>query len=177
MKNNNPKILVLSDMKSTSDKVLKNTLELAKLVNGNVSFFHVKKPTEVVERESQLSAVRTINEKYIATDKEIKSLIDSVSENEKTKITYNYAFGNIKEEIRTKINEIKPDIVVLGKRKPKVLKFIGDNVTDFVLNKYNGPVMIASEHKVLEAKKDLSLGILNQSDKIVENTLCFFGFS
>ena len=32
------------------------------MIDGEVDFFCVKKPTDIVEKESQLSAIRTINE-------------------------------------------------------------------------------------------------------------------
>ena len=105
------------------------------MINGEVELFHVKSATEIVESESQLSAVRNINEQYIVADKKIKGLLEPISKDYHLKVKYKYAFGNVKDEIEKYINKVKPDIIVLGKRKSKALSFIGDNITDFVLKK------------------------------------------
>ena len=61
-------ILVLSDIDKSANTILKNAINLAKIVDGDVNFFCVKKPTEIVEKDSQLSAMRAINEKFLETD-------------------------------------------------------------------------------------------------------------
>jgi len=72
---NNYKILVLSDLKSTSNTTLKSTISLAKMIGGDIEFFHAKKPTDVVKNENQLSAMRAINANYNETDKKIRDLV------------------------------------------------------------------------------------------------------
>lgn len=158
---NRYKILVLSDLQRNAITTLNNSVELAKIINGDIEFFHVKKPTDVVERESQLSAIRTINEKYIKTDNQIKCLLAPISNNEELNVNYKYAFGNVKEEIINRINEVKPDVIVIGKRKAKALRLLGDNFTDFVLKKYQGAIMIVSDKNAIESNKGISLGFLN----------------
>ena len=49
----------------------------------------------------------------------------------------NFSFGNIKDEIRTYIKDTKPDIIVLGQRDSKPLKFIGDSITHFLLKEFS----------------------------------------
>lgn len=161
MKNNKYKILVLSDLKKSTKKTLQSSIGLAKIIDGDIEFFNVTKPSEVVYIESQLSAVRNINEQQAGTKKKIQNLIKPFSEDNSVKINYKYAFGNVKNEIERCIEDCKPDIIVLGKRKSKVISFIGDNVTDFVLNKFDGAVLIASNENVLDSEKELSLGLLN----------------
>ena len=46
---NTSKILVLSDLKDSKLSVIRNAVSLAKLIDGNIHVFHVKKPTEIVE--------------------------------------------------------------------------------------------------------------------------------
>ncbi len=79
MKNNRYKILVLSDLKNSTNSTLKSSVSLAKMINGDVDFFHVKKATDIVEYESQLSAIRTINKLHTTTSTEIQHLIDTIS--------------------------------------------------------------------------------------------------
>jgi len=162
MKNYN--ILVLSDMKSTTKNLVKSTIGLAKMIDGKVDFFHVKKPTDVVEKENQLSAMRAINDDYTSTRKKVQKLLDSVSEEYDTDISFNFSFGNVKDEIVKYIQETKPDIIVLGKRKATPFNFIGDNITQLVLQKHEGVIMIASPKNILDPNKELSLGILNGTE-------------
>ena len=49
------------------------------MIDGDIKFFHVKKPSDVVERESQLSAMRTINQEQIITGKKIQEALDPIS--------------------------------------------------------------------------------------------------
>jgi hypothetical protein len=44
------KILVLSDLKASASLTIKNTVEFAKMLDGDVELFHVKSAAEIVER-------------------------------------------------------------------------------------------------------------------------------
>ncbi|MEO9572271.1 MAG: universal stress protein [Polaribacter sp.] len=168
------KILVLSDLNETTSNTIKSSVSLAKIVDGNIDFFYVKKPTEVVEKESQLSAMRTINKEYLSIDKKIKTIINPISNNYNVVINHNFAIGNLKNEIDQFIDKNKPDIIVLGKRKTKVLNFIGDNITPFILKKHKGTIVISDENNPLEPNKDLSLGVFNYTkskNTVSENIL------
>ncbi|WP_299117384.1 universal stress protein [uncultured Winogradskyella sp.] len=171
MKDRKYKILVLSDLKESTQVTLKNTIGLAKMINGSIEFFHVTKPTDIVNSDSQLSAKRNINRQFIATDKKIKQLLDPVLLDYDINIKHKYAIGNVKSEIEKRINALKPDIVVLGKRKPKVLNFIGDNVTDYILKHYKGAVMIASKDNIIDFDSQLSIGALNDFEEAFNKDL------
>lgn len=166
MKNNNYKILVLSDLKDTTIEAIKNTVNLAKIIGGDIHLFHIKKPTDIVERESQLSALRTINEKYNNTKKQIEHFVNYTHKAHDISINYSYAFGNIKNEIEDYILKNKPDIIVLGKRKSKQVNVAGDNITDYVLKVHKGITMISGNQNVIEPHQDLSLGVLNVSETL-----------
>ena len=168
MKNKKSKILVLSDLKESTAIVLKSSVSLAKMIDGNIDLFHVIKPTDVVQKESQLSAFRTINEKHNATKKDIQNFINPLSEAYGIHINYSYTFGNVKNEIREYIANNKPDIIVLGKRTSKTFKVMGDSITQFVLKEYDGVIMIAADDNALEPNRNLSLGFLNDIDESFE---------
>lgn len=170
MNTNKYKILVLSDLNKNTDSILKNTVSLSKMINADIDFFHVKKPTDIVERESQLSAMRTINKEQIATKKKIKDFLDPFSKSYDVKINFTFVIGNVKHEIKEYIKASKPDIIVLGKRKVKALKFVGNNITDLVLKTHLGAVMIASNKNILEPKKEFCLGLLNSKEQSFEKT-------
>ncbi|GAA4896018.1 hypothetical protein GCM10023311_21000 [Flaviramulus aquimarinus] len=161
MKTNKYKILVLSDLNKNTDSILKNTVSLSKMIDAEIDFFHVKKPIDIVERESQLSAMRVINKEQLGTKKKIQEFLDPFSKSYDVNINFTFAFGNIKHEIKEHIKTVKPDIIVLGKRKAKTMRFIGDNITDFVLKTHKGAIMIASSENVLEPKKEFNLGLFN----------------
>ncbi len=155
------KILVLSDLSSSSRMVLKSTVSLAKMIDGSIELFHVKKLTDIVEIENQLSAMRTINQEQNVTSNKIRDLIAPISKDYDVNINHTFSFGNVKHEIEEYIKEHQPDIIVLGKRKSKAFNLIGDNITDFVLKKHNGVIMIAADKNPIEPNEAISLGVLN----------------
>lgn len=157
------KILVLSDLKKNTQNVLKSAVSFAKIINADIHFFYTKKPTEVIKNDNQLSAKRAINEESFSIDKKIKKLLSSFSEDNNTTINYSFTVGNVKNEIGNYLDKNNPDIIFLGKRKSKSFNFLGDNLTDFVLQKHKGSVIIASKENILEPHKKLSLGFLNET--------------
>lgn len=161
MKSKTYKILALSNLNDSTETILKSTISLAKIINGEIHLFYVKQPTELIQMENQLSAKRTINREQIVTDKKIQNIVQPFIDQYEVKIGYSFAFGNIKEEIENVINEYKPDIVVLGKRKPKSMALFGDSIIQFVLKKHNGYIMITADENPIEPNKHISLGFLN----------------
>ncbi|WP_452224868.1 universal stress protein [Lacinutrix chionoecetis] len=168
MKNNKYKILVLSDLKESSKSLLTSTVSLAKMVGGDISLFHVTKPSEVVERDNQLSAMRSISKEQITLNSKIENLLEPINKDFGLDIKFSSTFGNLKNEIETCIKTHKPDIIVLGKRKAKTFNFIGDNLIDTVLKNHKGTVLIASGERPLQPNQDISLGVFNK--KINTNT-------
>jgi len=165
MKNNKYKILVLSDLKKSTSTTLKTAVSLAKMIDGDIELFYVKKPIDIVEKENQLSAIRTINEIHTLTRKKIEKLINSISEEYEMNIRYSFTFGNIKNEISNRIKKVNPDIIVLGKKSKSSISLVGDNLTNFVLSEHDGIVLLASNRNTFEPNKELSLGVLNNSDE------------
>lgn len=161
MKTRKYKITVLSDLKDTALESLNSTISLAKMIDAEIEVFHVKKPTDIVTSDSQLSAFRIINEQHTVTKKKLDNLISSVSVTNGLNINYSYTFGNVKNEIEDYITTNKPDIIVLGKRKSKSIKLTGDSLTDFIIKTYKGVILITGNESILELNQELSLGVLN----------------
>lgn len=179
MKKNKYKILVLSDMKKSTSTILKSAVSLAKMINGDIQMFYVRKPTDIIVKENQLSAMRTINKAYHRTEKKIQDIIEPISNEYGVNIQSSFSFGNVKDEILLYINEHKPDIIVLGKRKSKTFNFIGDRATDVILKSFEGVVMISDSKNTLNPNGTLSLGLLNNkkntinvnfAENLIENT-------
>jgi nucleotide-binding universal stress UspA family protein len=160
------KILVLSNLDSSTQPILKSAISMANMIDGEIEVFSVTKPTDVVNRDNQLSAIRTINNQHTATGKKMKNLIDPIVKDYNTKIKHSFVFGNVKNEIENIIKERKPDVIVLGKRKSTPLKLIGDNVTQFVFNSFKGTILIAADKTTLEPNKEISLGMLNNIEPL-----------
>jgi len=165
MKQKTYKILVLSDLKNSVNSALNNSVSLAKMINADVDFFHVKKATEIVETDNQLSAKRTINRVHFDIDKKIEKLVKPFITNHDLKINTIFSFGNVKDEILKRIEKSQPDIIVLGQRKGNAFKILGDNMANFILKNYNGTILIASEKNGLEPQKELALGVLNSVEE------------
>ncbi len=163
MKKRTYKIVVLSDLNNVTDRMLKNTVKFAKIIHGEITIFNIKRPTEIVDIDNQLSAMRSINTEHSAIDRQLSELIAPISKSQEIDIKYSFVFGNIKDEISNYIKEHSPDIIVLGRRKYKPLSFIGDGITEFVLETFDGPVLIASGEHDLEPGEKLSFGVLNDS--------------
>ena len=155
------KIVVLSDLGKSTSTALKSSISLAKMINGDIEIFSVKKPTDIIGKENQLSAMRTLNDEHTVISKKLQTLTAKASKDYDIDIKYSFSFGNVKNEIEDFIKDRRPDIVVLGKRITHPLNFIGDGITPFVLNIFKGAIMIGADKNALEPNKEISLGMLN----------------
>ena len=163
------KILVLSKADSSTLGILRNAVNLAKIITGEVTLCCVKKATDVVENENQLSAIRSINQEYFKIDNQLLSTIAKIANDENIKIAHKLSFGNLKEEIRKQIKENKPDVIVLGKQKSKIFSFFGDNIINFILKEFSGTVLITSEKLEIPANTELCLGLLHENEHQLDN--------
>jgi hypothetical protein len=161
MKEKKFKILILSDLKQHTTSTVKSALSLSRIFGADVDLFHVKKPTDVVATDSQLSAMRCLNQEINAAQKNIKELINPLCKTYGVNIASYFEIGNVKAEIGAYIKNTKPDVIVLGKRQPKILKFTGDSITDFILKTYNGSIVVVSDENTLSTEKDFQIGLLN----------------
>ena len=161
MKKTKKKILVISDLKQSTDTTLKSAISLSKLIHADIEFFHVKRPTEVVDSHNQLSAVRTINAAYRETENKIKAITSTYADKYDVNINYDLIIGNVKHELEAYFKTSKPDIIVLGKKQSSAIKLIGDDIISFIIKEFKGTVMIAGKEHALHPKNILSLGVLN----------------
>ncbi|RPD96571.1 universal stress protein [Aureibaculum marinum] len=165
MKTDKYKILVLSDLKKTASTTLESSVSLANMINAEIELFYVKKQIEIV-KGSKSSKNKAIKEEDESIKKKIETLIDPISRAYNIAINYKYSQGKLKVEILKRINDYKPDVIVLGQRDSSPLQLIGDSVTQFVLKKFNGNVLIAANENALVPNEKVSLGVLDGSCKI-----------
>jgi nucleotide-binding universal stress UspA family protein len=166
MKSNKYKILVLSDLKETSNQTLNYAANLSKEIGAEVEFFYVKKATEIIDTENPLCALREISDVCNKTEKKIKTFVTPISKQAGVYIKTAFAFGNVKNEIENCIKNSQPDMIILGERKQRRFNFLGDNITRFVKKKYNGVVLVATEKNILDSKGDVSLDNLGLKNNI-----------
>lgn len=157
------KILVLVNLNEFTDGIIISAIELAKKINAEISLFHVKKATDIVKRENQLSAVRAINSDYNVTDKKIKLLVNEISKAHQIPIKYAFAIGNVKHELDQLLENSQPDIIVLGKPVSKTFSFMGDNMVKYVLKNHAGGVLVVDPKNRIRPKEDVVVATLNSS--------------
>lgn len=161
MKTTKKKILVLSDLNRSIEATLKSAVSLAKMTDGEIEFFYVKKPTDLVKTDNQFSALRSMKDEYVNTESEIRDLIDSISKDFGIKIGHRIAFGNVKSEIEKYLKSHKPDVIVLGKRTARPFQFSGNGITEFVMDHFDGNILVAAEENALLPNHPIAMGWLN----------------
>ncbi len=155
------KLLVLTDFSEACNTALENAVNLSKMINGSIDVFHVLKPSDVAEYENQFSAMRSIDEERVNKKTKLKALVRKISKNTDVKITASCILGNLKDETMERIEALKPDIVVIGKRTQKLINFLGDGFTKFILDTFNGSVLISGKEKVMSPSETMSIGLFN----------------
>lgn len=155
------KLLVLTDFSKACNIALENAVNLSKIIDGSIDIFHVLKPSDVAEYENQLSAMRSIDEERVNKKVQLKTLVRKISKETGININASCTLGNLKNETMERIEKIQPDIVVLGKRSQKWINFLGDGFTKFILDKFEGSVLISGKEKALQPSEVMSLGMFN----------------
>ena len=166
MKNNKYKIVVLSDLKEKSAQALNYAAKLSKEIDATVEFFYAKDAAEVIQSENPLSAMSLIREVCNKTDQKVRALVNPISRENKIKIKTTFAYGNVKNEIEHFINTSKPDMIILGERKPKKFNFLGDNISGLISKKYKGVVFVATDETILDSSGNVSLDNLGLKNNI-----------
>ena len=155
------RILVVKDQGKYSQAALQNAVNLAKKIGGSIDLLHVKSPSRVVGNENQLAAWRELNRESARTKKTLLEEVNQVAANERIPITCNFTFGNLINEVQRHINATQPDIVVLAERKTWLKNLLGIDLTSYLLENYQGALLISKDEQALGSHHDLSLGLLD----------------
>jgi hypothetical protein len=160
-------IVVLINLDRPHLNIIQSSLNVASNMNAAVTFLYIKKGTDVVKNENHISAIQTLTDTHMKIDRKMRNLLDPFQQSTSTELRSKIAIGNVKSHIKRYLEDLNPDLVILGKRSKKTLPWEGDRLTQFVVNKFQGPVLISSTEQVLELNEDLSLGLLSDmvSDK------------
>lgn len=159
MRTNN--IVALINLDKPQPNIVQNTINVANSMNAAVTFLYVKKGTDAVQNENHISAIKTLTDTHMSLDRKMRELLEPFQQTTATKLKSKIAIGNVKYHIEQQLNDMNPDLVILGKRSKNFLPWEGDRLTDFVVNKFQGPVLISSTDEILELNEELSLGVLS----------------
>ena len=159
MKKNN--IVVLINLDKPQLNIIQNSINVANSLNATVTFLYVKKGAHAVQNENHISAIKTLTDTHMQIDGKMRELLEPFQQSVDTELRSKIAIGNVKYHIEKHLNNLNPDLVILGKRSKKVLPWDGDRLTQFVVSKFQGPVLISATDQVLELNEQLSLGLLS----------------
>ena len=155
------RLLVLIDQTKSSYTALRNAVNLAKVIDAGIELFYVKPPAKVVKYDNQIAVMRTLEEERIALKKVMQKLVNTISDSEGIPVIYSFTFGNVIAEIQNHITKTQPDIVVIGKRKTKMINFLGDGLTSYLLKNHKGGILISGDEENLKSYTNVSLGFLD----------------
>ncbi len=164
MERNKHRIVLFTYLKEDISSLLTSTVSLAQMINAEIEVLHVTKPTAVISKDNQLSAIRSINREHILTDKRMKEIVLPIIDNYGVPITYFNTLGNIKNELVKYLNENNPDILVLGRGRSNPINTADDRIINFVLTFFKGNILIISPDNGLEPGKKIGIGTLNCSE-------------
>ena len=159
MKKNN--IVVLVNLDKPQPKIVQNSINVANSMNADLTFLYVKKGAEAVRNENHISAIKSLTDTHMKMDGKMRELLRPFKDSTDSEIKSKIAIGNVKNHIEEHLNNLNPDLVILGKRAKKTLPWEGDRLTQHVVGKFQGPVLISATDQVLELNEQLSLGLLS----------------
>ncbi|MFT5821477.1 MAG: nucleotide-binding universal stress UspA family protein [Crocinitomix sp.] len=146
--------LVLIDFSDEAYIALKYVISLAKEMGGSIQLFHVADMEKVTKSTNAIVIKQDIDEEGDKIKEKLKAIVEIIVA-EGIAVTYEYSFGNYKDQIKNQIDFYNPDITIIGRRA------IGSNrlgkVTNFLLNKNMGCVLIVSNSELFSSTTNISV--------------------
>ncbi len=127
-------ILVPVDIieKDLTQKVIPHVKYLAKLSNANVKFFHVLPISSAIINAYSFGMDEFKDQATVQAENWLKKLIHEIDLPKET-LSYSLAFGNPRDEILTIAEEIQPDLIIIGSRRPNISNhLLGSNAAGIV---------------------------------------------
>jgi len=162
--------LVLTDFSEASYSALKYTISLAKLIKGNIHICHIANPSNIVKNDNQVAAMRDVNSETEKIGKKIGAIVEMIIAEGINAIPY-CSIGNIIYEFKELTNQLKPDVVILGKKKenPK----LSGKITSYLMNEYLGSLLIVKEDKIFQNGTKISVACNNNIFDLYDPKLIF----
>lgn len=142
------RVSVLLDLMDNPELVLYNAVQLTKRLGGTLEVFHVKSAGQ-----STADALS-----------EIESLIAQLQRHEEgMPIGHRLEYGNVRHRIRDYLALVKPDVLVMGKRRNR-MGILGESITEFVIDQTNATnIFVFGEGQRLGSFDELHLGVFGRN--------------
>ena len=128
------KILVPIDVleDELTEKVIPHVECLAKLSNAQVIFFHTLPVASAIVNAYSFGFDEFKDQATVQTEQWLHRLIDTINL-PRENLSFSIAFGNPRDEILHIAEEIEPDLIILGSRRPNIsTHLLGSNASGVV---------------------------------------------
>ena len=128
------KILVPIDVleDELTQKVIPHVECLAKLSNAQVIFFHTLPVASAIVNAYSFGFDEFKDQATVQTEQWLHRLIDTINLPQEN-LSFSIAFGNPRDEILRLAEEIEPDLIILGSRRPNIsTHLLGSNASGVV---------------------------------------------
>ncbi|MBI0027267.1 universal stress protein [Gilliamella apicola] len=128
------KILVPIDVleDELTQKVIPHVECLAKLSNAEVIFFHTLPVASAIVNAYSFGFDEFKDKATVQTEQWLRKLMASINLPQE-KLSFSIAFGNPRDEILHIAEELKPDLIILGSRRPNITThLLGSNAAGVV---------------------------------------------
>ena len=128
------KILVPIDVleDELTQKVIPHVECLAKLSNAEVVFFHTLPVASAIVNAYSFGFDEFKDKATVQTEQWLHKLMASINL-PKEKLSFSIAFGNPRDEILHIAEELKPDLIIIGSRRPNITThLLGSNAAGVV---------------------------------------------
>ncbi|MBI0094159.1 MULTISPECIES: universal stress protein [Gilliamella] len=128
------KILVPIDVleDELTQKVIPHVECLAKLSNAEVIFFHTLPVASAIVNAYSFGFDEFKDKATVQTEQWLHKLMASINLPQE-KLSFSIAFGNPRDEILHIAEELKPDLIILGSRRPNITThLLGSNAAGVV---------------------------------------------
>ena len=128
------KILVPVDVleDELTQKVIPHVECLAKLSNAEVVFFHTLPVASAIVNAYSFGFDEFKDKATVQTEQWLHKLMASINLPQE-KLSFSIAFGNPRDEILHIAEELKPDLIILGSRRPNITThLLGSNAAGVV---------------------------------------------
>lgn len=132
---------VLVDFSEASYKALKYVISMAKITNGKIHICHVITESNSIETETK------------KVEDKLNAIIEIITA-EGIEASCQYIFGDFVIEFKKLVDQVKPDVVVVGKRKEN--PNVSGNLIDYLLNDYLSSLLIVTDEKAFDADKKIA---------------------
>lgn len=138
----NPQVLALIALDEQAAPLLKEAVAIANTLQARLKIVHVKEPSKAIRQDNAFSAKKELYDDYLETLKQLKDLLSEPREDMEFRLIY----GHVRNSVLDAMQEIRPEVVVMGKRVKKLAGLLGDRLSDAVLDAAPGSVlMVAAE--------------------------------